>query len=132
MGLMFYSVSIFCLVVGTVLYLTRDRWAPYVPDRFHPSNLIPDRLIRYTPLPTNFREDVEAGLHSADFDMTSNVEGDSRSGLDETGKKEVLRIMKRRGVGFDEARRLFMEERFKKSGIGADGLPRDPKLVTFS
>ena len=64
--------------------------------------------------------------------MTSNVEGDSRAGLDENGKKEVLRIMKRRGVGFDEARRIFMEQRFRKRGIGADGLPKDPKLVTFS
>lgn len=76
---------------------------------------------------------MEAGLHSADFDMTGNItEGDSRSGLDERAKAEVLRIMKRRGVGFDEARRLYMEQTFKKSGIGADGLPRDPKLVTFS
>jgi hypothetical protein len=40
--------------------------------------------------------------------------------------------MKRRGVGFDEARRLFMQERFKKNGIGADGIPRDPKFVSFS
>lgn len=40
--------------------------------------------------------------------------------------------MKRKNTTFDEARRLYMQERFKKSGIGADGLPRDPKLVTFS
>ena len=64
--------------------------------------------------------------------MTGNVEGDSRSGLDADAKKEVLQIMKRRGVGFDEARRIYMERNFRKSGIGADGLPRDPKLVTFS
>jgi Fungal protein of unknown function (DUF2015) len=86
----------------------------------------------YTRLPVSFRDDVEAGLHSADFDMTSNVEGDSRSGLDENGKREVLRIMKRRGVNFDEARRLYMEQNFKKAGIGADGLPKDPKFVSFS
>jgi len=64
--------------------------------------------------------------------MTGNVEGDSRSGLDEGAKADVLRIMKRRNVGFDEARRIYMEQNFKKSGIGKDGLPRDPKLVTFS
>ena len=40
--------------------------------------------------------------------------------------------MKRRGVDFDEARRIFMQERFKKNGIGADGVPRDPKFVSFS
>jgi hypothetical protein len=105
-----------------VLYITRHQWLDRLPASFH----------RYAPLPTNFREDVEAGLHSADFDMTDNVEGDSRSGLDAKGKQEVLRIMKRRGVGFDEARRIHMEESFKKGGIGKDGLPRDPKLVTFS
>lgn len=89
-------------------------------------------MARYTPLSTNFREDVEAGLHSADFDMTGNVEGDSRAGLDQEAKTEVLRIMKQRGVGFDEGRRIYMERTFRKSGISADGLPRDPKLVTFS
>lgn len=111
-------------LTSPVLYVTRAYWVHHIP--------IPERFIQYAPLPQNFREDVEAGLHSADFDMTGNVEGDSRSGLDETAKKEVLRIMKRRGVGFDEARRIFMEQSFKKSGIGKDGLPKDPKLVTFS
>ena len=43
-----------------------------------------------------------------------------------------MRIMKRRGVGFDEARRLLMQERFKKQGVGEDGVPRDPKFVSFS
>jgi hypothetical protein len=128
MGIIFYSLSFVLLVAGTAAYLTRQHWAHHIPL---PSAL--DRLIHYTPLPTSFREDVEAGLHSADFDMTGNIEGsDSRSGLDENAKAEVLRIMKRRGVNFDEARRIFMEQTFKKSGIGKDGLPRDPKLVTFS
>ena len=77
--------------------------------------------------------DVEAGLHSADFDMTSNIEGgDERSGLDERGKREVLKIMKRRKVNFDEARRIYMEKNFRKAGIGDDGVPRDPKFVSFS
>lgn len=77
--------------------------------------------------------DVESGFTSADFDLTGNVmEGDSRQGLDQKGKRDVQRIMKNRGIGFDEARKVYMEQRFKKAGIGADGLPRDPKLVTFS
>jgi len=122
MGVIFYSLSLLALVCGTVLYLTRHQWVDRLPASFH----------KYSPLPTSFREDVEAGLHSADFDMTGNVEGDSRSGLDERAKADVLRIMKRKNVGFDEARRIYMEENFKKSGIGKDGLPRDPKLVTFS
>jgi Fungal protein of unknown function (DUF2015) len=44
----------------------------------------------------------------------------------------VQRIMKNRGIGFDEARRVYVEQRFKKNNIGPDGLPRDPKFVSFS
>ncbi|KAF2418917.1 hypothetical protein EJ08DRAFT_48030 [Tothia fuscella] len=122
MGVIFYSLSLLALVAGTVLYLTRHSWLDRLPSSFH----------KYTPLPTSFREDVEAGLHSADFDMTSNIEGDSRTGLEGPAKKRVMQIMKNRNVNFDEARRLYMEEGFGKSGIGKDGLPRDPKLATFS
>jgi Fungal protein of unknown function (DUF2015) len=77
--------------------------------------------------------DVEEGFTSSSFDLSGNVmEGDSRAGLDQRGKRDVQRLMKTRGIGFDEARRVHMEQRFKKAGIAADGLPRDPKLVTFS
>lgn len=123
MGYMLYSLAFLTLAVGTTLYLTRTHWLPYLP--FSSSQL-------YSRLPTSFRDDVEAGLHSTDFDMTANIEGDSRSGLDDAGKKEVLRIMKRKGVGFDEARRMLMQERFKREGVGSDGVPRDPKFVSFS
>jgi Fungal protein of unknown function (DUF2015) len=27
---------------------------------------------------------------------------------------------------------VYMEQNFKKQGIGADGLPKDPKFVSFS
>jgi Fungal protein of unknown function (DUF2015) len=96
-----------------------------VPDQLTPSYL-------YTALPTTFQGDVEAGLHSTDFDMTGNMEGDSRGGLDEAGKREVLGIMRRKRVNFDEARKIYMEKRFKREGIGADGVPNDPKFVSFS
>lgn len=77
--------------------------------------------------------DVESGFTSADFDLSSNVmEGDSRSGLDLKGKREVQKLMKNRGIGFDEARRVYMEQRFAKNNIGSDGIPRDPKFVSFS
>jgi len=123
MAVLLYSFWLFTFIAVLVLFFTRDRWIHRLPT---PSYL-------YTQLPTTFRGDVEAGLHSADFDMTGNIEGgDSRSGLDEQAKREVLRIMKRRGVGFDEARRLYMERSFKKAGIGNDGIPNDPKFVSFS
>lgn len=40
--------------------------------------------------------------------------------------------MRSRKVGFDEARRIFTEQRFANNGIGPDGRPRDPKFVSFS
>lgn len=123
MAYMFYSLWASVLVLALAAYFTRHRWLHLLP--------IPDPI--YTRLPTSFREDIEAGLSSSSFNLDENVEaGDSRQGLDDTGKKEVMRIMKRRGVDFDEARRIYMQDRFKKNGIGADGIPRDPKFVSFS
>jgi hypothetical protein len=76
---------------------------------------------------------MEAGLSSSDFDLSANVSGgDTRAGLDQRGKREVLKIMKSRRVDFDEARRLYTEQRFAKNNIGPDGRPRDPKFVSFS
>ncbi len=113
----------------TALYFTRARWTPFLPDRVH------DAMSRltYSQLPTSFMGDVESGFTSADFDLSSNVmEGDSRGGLDQKAKREIQRLMKIRGINFDEARRAYMEQRFKKNGIGEDGIPRDPKFVSFS
>lgn len=123
MGYILYSLTFFVLVLATAAYFTRHHWLHYLP--------IPEPI--YTRLPTSFRDDIEAGLSSSAFDLTANVEaGDSRQGLDDAAKREVQAIMKRRGVGFDEARRLYMQGRFKKNNIGADGIPRDPKFVSFS
>jgi hypothetical protein len=86
----------------------------------------------YRRLPSSFTGDIEAGLSSSNFDLTQNLEAeDSRAGLDDNAKREIQRIMKKRRVHFDEARRLWMQERFRREGIGADGRPTDPKLVTF-
>jgi hypothetical protein len=87
----------------------------------------------YSRLPTTFMGDVEGGFTSADFDLSSNItEGDSRQGLDPKSKRDIQRLMKIRGIGFDEARKVYMEQSFKKAGIGSDGVPRDPKFVSFS
>lgn len=76
---------------------------------------------------------MEAGLSSTDFDLSNNIEtGDERRGLDRIAKREVLKIMKRQHVNFNEARRIYTERRFAKNGIGPDGRPRDPKFVSFS
>ncbi|KAK5013680.1 hypothetical protein LTR60_003740 [Cryomyces antarcticus] len=144
MAYLFYSISFFSLILATILYITRTHWTPYAPPIPYltapgpiPSFIYPylPSRVRYTPLSTggSFHDDMEAGFSSAAFDLSGNVEaGDSRRGLDERGKREVQRIMKGRGVGFDEARRLWMEERFGRENIGKDGRPRDPKAVMFS
>jgi hypothetical protein len=134
----------------TVLYVTRNTWKPYAPPipYITAPGTIPEPIhnfttyvsnylnsFRYVRLPTSstFAEDAEAGLHSSNFNLAENIEaGDSRRGLDENAKQEVYRIMKVRRVGFDEARRMFMEERFGREGIAADGRPLDRKAVMFS
>ncbi len=128
MAYIFYSVVFLTLVVGTALYLLRSRWLPLVAELDFPG-----RDYIYSRLPSTFAGDVEAGLSSSTFDLSDNIDGgDSRAGLDDAAKAEILRIMKRRRMRFDEARRAYMESRFKANGIGADGRPRDPKFVSFS
>ena len=84
-------------------------------------------------MPTTFQEEAEAGLHSSNFSLAENIEaGDSRQGLDHNAKQEIYAIMKSRKVNFDEARRLYIEGRFGREGIGADGRPLDRKAVMFS
>lgn len=128
MSYLLYTVSFFAAVVATVLYFTRAHWMHLVP------NLpIPGRDYIYSRLPSTFTGDMEAGLSSSTFDLSGNVEsGDSRAGLDDRSKAEILQIMKKRRMKFDEARRVYMENRFRANGIGPDGRPLDPKAVTFS
>ena len=138
------------LTLVTVLYITRTTWRPYAPPIPYitapgtipePLYNIVDRVtnyidsFRYTRLSQNmsFHDDAEAGLHSSNFNLGENIEAeDSRRGLDDSAKREVYHIMKVRRVNFDEARRMWMEERFRREGIGADGRPLDRKAVVFS
>ncbi|PYH48296.1 DUF2015 domain-containing protein [Aspergillus saccharolyticus JOP 1030-1] len=106
-----------------VLYLTRSRWLPLVP--------VPDYI--YHRLPSTFAGDAEAGFTSSQFDLSANIaESDSRAGLDNLAKRHIQKIMRRQRVDFDEARRLYMEQRFAKNNIDSDGRPTDPKFVSFS
>jgi len=125
MAYILYTIFLFSIIIGTIVYLTRARWMPLMPDKV--------QSIAYSALPTTFMGDIESGFTSNDFDLSGNVmEGDSRAGLDQKGKRDVQRLMKTRGISFDEARRVYTEQRFKQNNIGADGVPRDPKFVSFS
>lgn len=115
MGYLLYSLGFFFFAILTVLFFTRQHWIPMLPTAEHlpfPFN------VRYSPLGGSFEDDAEAGLSSADFDLAGNIEGgDSRAGLDDRAKAVIQRIMKRHNLGFDEARRKFMQERFKKNNV---------------
>jgi hypothetical protein len=128
MAYILYSVSVFFILVVTVAFFTRARWSHHIPD-IH----LPGAGYLYSRLPTSFTGDIEAGLSSNTFDLSTNVEaGDSRQGLDNAAKAEVLKIMKKRRMTFDQARKAYMESKFQANGIGADGRPTDPKFVSFS
>ncbi|KAI8886551.1 hypothetical protein K501DRAFT_243975 [Backusella circina FSU 941] len=93
-----------------------------------------NRLLGYHLLPTNagsFESDIEDGLTSSQFDLTSNInEEDSRAGLKD--KEEIMRIMKKQKCTFDEARLIRQQKLLKKNNIDpATGLPLDPKFVSF-
>ncbi|OAA59348.1 protein precursor [Cordyceps fumosorosea ARSEF 2679] len=128
--LILFSVSVLFIVIATVLFFTRSYWLHLLPDV---SAHLPSADYLYSRLPSTFAGDIEAGLSSSTFDLSGNVEaGDSRAGLDDASKAEILKIMKKRRLNFDRARKVYMESRFKANGIGPDGRPRDPKFVSFS
>ncbi|XXH04711.1 hypothetical protein Hte_011133 [Hypoxylon texense] len=123
MAYLLYSLTLLVIVTGTALYLTRHHWL----------HLIPGQTYIYSHLPGSFAGDMEAGLSSSTFDLGANVDGgDARAGLDDDAKRQILAIMKKRRLPFDEARRAYMEQRFSANGIAADGRPKDPKFVSFS
>ncbi|KAI1777864.1 protein precursor [Hypoxylon cercidicola] len=123
MPYLLYSITFLVIITGTALYLTRSHWLRLVPGRTHV----------YSHLPGSFAGDMEAGLSSSTFDLGANVDGgDGRAGLDDDAKRQILAIMKKRRLPFDDARRAYMEQRFSANGIAADGRPKDPKFVSFS
>ncbi|KAI5815981.1 hypothetical protein BZA77DRAFT_66275 [Pyronema omphalodes] len=123
---MLWSYALVFMAAATALYVYRNNWIPML------ANILPEHA--YERLrPATFEDDMEAGLHSDAFSLAGNIGGqDGRAGLDSAGKKEVLRIMRRQKVTFDDARRIYMEQKFADNGIGADGRPTDPRAVFFS
>ncbi|KAF7544723.1 hypothetical protein G7046_g9728 [Stylonectria norvegica] len=128
MSYLLFSISFFLIVTATALWFTRQHWRHHFPG-IH----LPGAGYIYSRLPNSFTGDIEAGLSSSTFDLSGNVEsGDGRAGLDDASKAEILKIMKKRRMNFDQARKAYMESRFLANGIGPDGRPRDPKFVSFS
>lgn len=70
---------------------------------------------------------------SSSFDLTTNIAmEDSRTGLDPYAKQKIKQIMTNKKVGFDEARLLYVKMSFTRHDIRPDGMPQDPKFVSFS
>lgn len=81
----------------------------------------------------SFEEDLEEGLTSSNFDIESNISNnDQRPGLLEDAKIAIRNIMEQENISFDEARLKYTRSRLNDNDIGDDGLPRDPRLITFS
>ncbi|KAK0238544.1 hypothetical protein EDD85DRAFT_905005 [Armillaria nabsnona] len=121
------SVLAFFALVALLTFRYRVSLAPYIPERlkaFFP------KLRHYTPLST-FAEQASAGLSSSSFDIEANLRnGDSRAGLDEQGTQEVMEIMRRERVNFDQARLIRHNRILAQNGIDASGMPLDSKAVT--
>lgn len=84
------------------------------------------RLLR-----NSFARDRYLGLSSETFDLTNNINDDTRRGLNVKAKFTVLAIMLWFGETFDEARARYVQRAFASNNIGPDGRPRDPKAVFF-
>lgn len=81
----------------------------------------------------SFEGDVASGLTSSNFDLEANniSSGDSRAGLSEYAKLEIKKIMEQKNISFDEARLEFTKNKLNQNNIDDQGVPKDPKLVTF-
>jgi len=116
-------VSFVLLVLLYVAYLFRERLVPLLPRKLQ------SYVRTYSELPT-FDAAMEAGLHTGNFDLRSNLD-DAREGLDAQGLSEVRRLMDRYSMSFDEARLRRQQDHFRRNGIDpATGLPLDKKAIT--
>lgn len=126
---MFFWLSVLALSALLVMLSFRYRTTliPFVPN---PVKSFFPRLTHYAPLNT-FAEQAEAGLSSSSFDIEANIrDGDARAGLDERGTQEVIDIMRRDRVNFDQARLIRHNQILAANGIDPSGMPLDAKAVT--
>jgi len=123
----YFSLVAFLALLTLICFRYRSNLLPYVPGRVR--TLFP-RLSHYIPL-SSFSDQLDAGLSSRHFDIEQNIlDGDSRSGLDERGTEEVLEIMRREHVNFDQARLIRHNQLLARNGIDPSGLPLDSKAIT--
>ncbi|KAF8200398.1 hypothetical protein BJ912DRAFT_948947 [Pholiota molesta] len=116
--LFYLSLLAFLSLLGMLTYRYRALVVPHLPDRI--KSFFP-RLHNYTPLST-FSQQAGLGMTSSNFDIEANIhEGDSRTGLDEQGTQEVLEIMRRERINFDQARLVRHNRILARNGIDPTG-----------
>lgn len=124
-----YHLIGFIIVAGLLIaFHLRRRWLPVFQEwqRRRASGL-------YLPIVSEgFQDDINSGLTSGTFDLLANNRNDSRKGLDNLAKKEIVSLMNERGLTFDQARAEYTQEQMRNNQIGPDGMPLDPKAFTFS
>ncbi|KAH8996115.1 hypothetical protein EDB86DRAFT_2804154 [Lactarius hatsudake] len=124
---MLFYVSI--LAFSALLCMLLYRYRAHLPGRRtiipHPSRE------NYAPLST-FADQAAAGMTSSTFDIEADniFQGDVRAGLDEQGTQEVMEIMRRENVTFDQARLIRHHRHLAANGIDPSGMPLDAKAVT--
>lgn len=130
---MYFYISLVAFFI--LLVMLSYRYRSLIPDRVKalfpslPSSITSSA--HYTRLAT-FSEQANAGLTSESFDIeAANISmGDSRMGLDEAGTREVMEIMRRERIGFDQARLVRQNRILAANGIDPSGMPLDSKAIT--
>ncbi|KAH9066899.1 hypothetical protein EDB87DRAFT_470566 [Lactarius vividus] len=127
---MLFYVSILAFATLLLMLLYRYRAHLPVPGCRHTTTLHPSRE-NYAPLST-FADQAAAGMTSSTFDIEADniFQGDVRAGLDEQGTQEVMEIMRRENVNFDQARLIRHHRHLAANGIDPSGMPLDAKAVT--
>ncbi|KAK7031623.1 hypothetical protein R3P38DRAFT_2924830 [Favolaschia claudopus] len=121
------SIAAFLLLLFLLALRYCTALLPHLPERIR--NLLPT-LNNYQPLAT-FSDQITAGMSSSDFDIEANIrDGDVRTGLDEQGTREVMDIMRRERVNFDQARLIRHNRILAQNGIDPSGMPMDSKAIT--
>ena len=62
---------------------------------------------------------LSSGFSTSTFDLSNNLSGDQRAGLDDRTLTAIRRIMERENVPFDEARLLHLNSVFRKNGASS-------------
>lgn len=114
------------VIVGLVLLFHFRHRIAEAHDRYRMH-----RRVRYSSV-GGFEDDLENGLNSNTFDIESNIlNSDTRAGLLQEAKEEIKKLMTSHDISFDEARLQYTQSQLNRHGINKDGLPSDPRLVTF-